>query len=125
MLRRSSLPRSRKRIRPVSPRRFKPRGDWHPQRVRLDAAGMEKLRWDRFKLSDGFCEGIRADNRRCMKPIDWQGWRRFELGHRTRRGKGGSDTLENVRCLCQYGPDACHQGPATSDHPGPQLRWIK
>jgi len=89
MLRRSRLNPKRKRPRLNAP--------WRPQLIRLDAAGMAQLRLAAFGRSQGFCE--MAD---CQKRVKWE---TGELDHIIARGRGGSDTLENVRFVCR----TCHR----------------
>src|SRR2546421_12560438 len=86
--------RARKPLNRVSPKKFQPKGDWHHQVIRLDGTGMHELRNKVFNRSAGFCEN-------CHARITWHG---FELAHVIARGKGGSDTEENCRALCQK----CH-----------------
>lgn len=98
----------------------KPRAPWHPQIVRLRGQAKTELRREAYARSGGKCEGER-NGVRCDRPISWYDFRwRFELAHVLDVGKGGSDVLENVLCLCQYGPDPCHREGQNSHHPGPQ-----
>lgn len=86
------LKRSRKPIRYRSAKYGKPRGEWHPRRVRLSAVEMGALRTEAFHRSGGVCE-----MEGCGTPIRWL---TFHLDHIVARGRGGSDEISNVRCLC-------------------------
>jgi 5-methylcytosine-specific restriction endonuclease McrA len=59
--------------------------------IRLNAKGMAKLR----------SQAMSRDGGRCVK-CGSQWW--LELSHKKPRGRGGSDTLDNVWILCK----SCH-----------------
>ncbi len=118
MNRYSSLPRSSKPLRRTRLRQSSGSKPCPPKKpvVRLAGQEMTELRWAAFERSGGFCEAQVTTGRavsRCMAPLNWH---TFHLAHILHRGKGGEDVLGNVLCKCV----ACHMGPATADHPGPQ-----
>ena len=80
---------------------------WRSGRIIEDAAGMASLRLEVFRRANGRCEV-------CGRFAKWQGIGGGELAHIVARGRGGSDTAENLLWKCR----GCHR----ADHPGPQWR---
>lgn len=81
--------RQRKPLRRVSPKRFLPKGEWRPQVKRATPSEMHELRSQAFARSGGKCECKPS----CTKAVNWFSG---DLHHVIRRGKGGSDTLDNL-----------------------------
>lgn len=73
-------------------------------RLRLKGLELAKLRM--------FCL-VRAKYR-CEECGCWVSWETSEMAHRQSRGAGGSDTPDNVRCLCRECHRAEHQPKAVA-----------
>ncbi len=63
--------------------------------VRLYGKDMETLRRLVFER-----DGYQCQWKDCGAVVGWDGPRAGHLAHIKSRGAGGSDTLENTRCLC-------------------------
>ena len=86
------------------PREHKDSAPWRRKKVRLNGSEMKELRQNAFYRASGQCENAPfgdAQKSRCPVRIYWTN---FHLAHIESRGRGGSDTLENVLACC---PD-CH-----------------
>jgi 5-methylcytosine-specific restriction endonuclease McrA len=82
------------------PRQHRESAPWRAPKVRLSGPEMRNLRRSAFMRSAGRCENAPSDER-CPKFISW--WT-GELAHMIDRGKGGSDSIDNVLFTCQR----CH-----------------
>lgn len=84
----------------IKARREKPRS--HKLCIRLTGRALFNLRLDCFMRDGGICRECGANTyfqaRFGGDPLA------YDMAHIQSRGAGGSDTLENVRCLCH----ACH-----------------
>jgi 5-methylcytosine-specific restriction endonuclease McrA len=67
-------------------------------RIRRTGADISELRWQAYLRAEKKCEV-------CGVHVSFDGSHRMEMAHVEGRGRGGSDVLENVRCLCSE----CHQ----------------
>jgi len=92
-------PIRRTALRP-KPREHKESAPWRRKKIRLNGREMSELRQNAFARSEGECENS-IEGERCPARISWQ---TFHLAHIVSRGRGGSDTLENVLACCQL----CH-----------------
>jgi len=105
------------------PREHKESDPWRRKKIRLSGSEMGKLRQDVFVRSEGQCENSFAaraplSSKRCATKIFWG---TFHLAHIISRGRGGSDTPENVLATC---PD-CHELDTKNIHKlVPHSDWI-
>ena len=105
-----------------SPLRYKPRRhkeSWRSGKVRLSGPEMAVLRQDAFNRSHGQCENSVTNERdRCPVRIYWGS---FHLAHIISRGRGGSDTIENVLACC---PDCHFEDTRNRKKLVPHKEWI-
>lgn len=87
------LRRSPIRKKPRSERRSAP---WRAPKIRLDAKGMAALRSEAYARSEGICECNREICKQREMRLRRVTWYDGQLHHVISRGRGGSDTLENV-----------------------------
>lgn len=102
-------------------------------RIRLKGVALTRLRLDCFERDHWHCKecghgvrwgGIAADTptdiRNAVLAYAWDfdrfGWDVGEMAHIKSRGAGGSDTLDNVRTLCQ----PCHRLEHAGGKPCPR-----
>jgi len=101
------------------PREHRESMPWRRAKIRLNGSEMMELRQSAFARSGGRCENsITAKGDRCPVHINWA---QFHLAHIESRGRGGSDTLDNVLACC---PD-CHFEDTRNRHKLlPHRDWI-
>jgi len=83
------------------PRQHKEAAPWRRAKVRLNGRETAELRQYAFERSGGQCENSPfgdAEKSRCPVRITWH---TMELMHIESRGRGGSDTKENVLAGCR------------------------
>jgi hypothetical protein len=97
MIRRGAPIRYKRKVRKVS---------WRSGKIREDAVGMTRLRSAAFRRSKGVCEcgfDLRSHTSQgCTRAVTWLDG---HLHHVVSRGRGGSDTLDNVLFI----NSACHR----------------
>lgn len=96
---------------PIRKSRLKPKAkraktSWRTGKVRLDAKGMSRLRWEVYQRAEGQCENS-SDGVRCNKRITWT---TFQLHHLKHRSLGGDDSEFNCVAVCFDCHDLHHHG---------------
>ena len=77
-------------------------------RIRLTGADIAELRRECWQRDGGCCQECLG--RTFYVPFYPGHPQGYEMAHIKSRGAGGSDTLENVRCLCRRCHDLEHRG---------------
>jgi len=81
------------------PRQHKESMPWRRPKIRLNGREMLELRQNAFARSQGQCENsVTEEKDRC--PVRFH-WGSFDLAHIVSRGRGGSDSLDNVLAVCR------------------------
>lgn len=107
-------PIRRTRMKPKA-KEHKENAPWRPQRIRLNADEMRRLRWQVLERSGLSCEN-KIDGQRCEASI---GWYDMQMHHIIHRSQGGSDTLDNLLGICAD----CHLSHHDKNAPI-QPHWI-
>ena len=89
-------PIKRSPLRPQA-REHKESMPWRRKKVRLNGREMAQLRQEILQRSHYQCENS-IEGERCTEIINWGD---FHLAHIVSRGRGGSDSMDNVLACCR------------------------
>lgn len=86
---------------------------WRTGQVILRGDDMKAFRLEIFRRAEGRCE-IEEDGVRCNIYAPWDGFGHGELSHKIHKGRGGSDSPDNVSWSCVGHHRKLHLGPQWS-----------